>query len=47
MNKEEVIKTIDERLSQLGLIKIKRDTNDKKKVSYYNPEYMHDSWYND
>lgn len=44
MSKEEVINIIDERLSQLGLIK--RDTNDKKEVSY-NRAYMRDSWYND
>ena len=45
MSKEEVINIIDERLSQLGLIK--RDPNDKKEVSYYNRAYMRDSWYND
>lgn len=44
MDKEEVIDIIDERLSQLGLIK--RDPNDKKEVSY-NRTYMRDSWYND
>lgn len=44
MSKEEVINIIDERLSQLGLIKI--DPNDKKEVPY-NRAYMRDSWYND
>lgn len=44
MSKEEVINIIDERLSQLGLIK--REPNDKKAISY-NPAYMRDSWYND
>lgn len=45
MGKEEVINVIDERLSQLGLIKRERE-HDKKEVSY-NRAYMRDSWYND
>lgn len=45
MSKEAVINIIDERLSQLGLIK--KEHNNKKKISYYNPAYMRDSWYND
>lgn len=42
MNKQEIINIIDERLSQLGLIK-KEEPN--KQV--YNRTYMRDSWYND
>lgn len=43
MNKEEIVNIIDERLSQLGLIK--KEANEHKQV--YNRAYMRDSWYND
>jgi hypothetical protein len=53
MTREEIKKLIDEeidkKLQQYGLVK-KEEVEEQKpteKVSYYNPMYMRDSWYND
>lgn len=35
---------VDKRLSDLGLIQKEKPI---EHVSYYNPEYIRDSWYND